>query len=344
MSLLESKAVSKQYADKTILDRIDFCLQSGEILCLLGPSGSGKTTLLRVLAGLEAADQGQVCFAGHDMAAISPHKRNFGMMFQEYALFPHKNVADNICFGLEMQHWQRDRQQQRLTEMLALVGLDNYGNRRIDELSGGEQQRVALARSLAPQPQLLLLDEPLGSLDRMLRDRLAAEIRAILKSQGVTAVFVTHDQAEAFVVADKIAILQQGRLEQFASPEQVYRSPATAGVARFLGFRNILDFSTARLPEPDCLLDNLPEWFSKQGTGLLLIRPEAAAVSSGLEPGNLPQFSGQVLARRFQGQSYQLVVERESVQLTFDLAIDPRPPGKGESICLILNPLAMVWL
>ncbi len=345
MSLLEIKEISKQYTGQTILDKVDFCLQSGEILCLLGPSGSGKTTLLRLIAGLETVDRGQVLFAGQDLANIPSHKRNFGMMFQEYALFPHKNVAENICFGLEMHHWQQDRQAQRLAEMLALVGLTGYGNRRIDELSGGERQRVALARSLAPQPQLLLLDEPLGSLDRTLRDRLAAEIRTILKSQGVTAVFVTHDQAEAFVVADKIAILLEGKLEQFAGPEAVYRRPATPGVARFLGFRNILDFSGAGLPELNRLFNNLPDQFREQATGRLLIRPEAASCSGELPAQEgMPQLRAQVVERRFQGQSYQLVVERQSVQFSFDLAIDPRPPGRGESVCLTLNPLAMVWL
>jgi ABC-type Fe3+/spermidine/putrescine transport system ATPase subunit len=340
-NLLQVDRVSKRYDGITVVRDISFSLEEGEILCLLGPSGSGKTTLLRLLAGLEQPDAGQLLFNGKDMAATPPYKRQFGMMFQEYALFPHKNVADNICFGLEMARWSPDKQQQRVRDMLTLVGLQGKENRRIDELSGGERQRVALARSLAPQPRLLLLDEPLGSLDRVLRDRLAGEIRSILKSQKVTAVFVTHDQSEAFAVADIIAILRRGRLEQFADPEEVYRRPKTADVARFLGFRNLIDCALHPLTE---LFDQLPAE-QHAYAGKLLIRPEGARLSGTQTGGStLPQLSGQVAGRQFQGQVYSMEIQVNELLLHFDLPIDPAPPQIGAAISLTINSSAMVQL
>ncbi len=239
-NILEIHHLSNQYEGQALLQDISFSLAQGEILCLLGPSGSGKTTLLRLIAGLEKEDAGTIIFAGKDIRRIPPHKRNFGMMFQEYALFPHKSVRQNVAFGLEMQHCPNDEATRRVQTVLTMVGLTGLQHRKIDELSGGERQRVALARSLAPQPKLLLLDEPLGSLDRALRDRLTGEIRTILKSLAVTAIFVTHDQAEAFSIADKVAILHHGILQQFDTPENIYRNPTNRTVAEFLGFRNLI--------------------------------------------------------------------------------------------------------
>ncbi len=334
--------VSKKYDGTIVVRDVSFSLQEGKILCLLGPSGSGKTTLLRLLAGLEEPDSGRLLFNGRNMAATPPHKRRFGMMFQEYALFPHKNVADNISFGLEMAKWSTARQQERIKKMVALVGLEGKEQRRIDELSGGERQRVALARSLAPQPRLLLLDEPLGSLDRVLRDRLAGEIRSILKDQQVTAVFVTHDQAEAFAVADTVAILRHGRLEQFAAPEEVYRRPQTAAVASFLGFRNLIDCE--RHPLPD-LFSQLPEELQSYG-GTLLIRPEGARLQeTGRERNNRPVLSsGRVMRRQFQGQVYAMKIQVNNLQLHFDLPIDPAPPQIDQAITLSIDPAAMIQL
>jgi len=338
-NLLQIDRLSKGYNGTTVVHDISFSLEEGQILSLLGPSGSGKTTLLRLLAGLEHPEAGRLLFNGKDMATTPPHKRQFGMMFQEYALFPHKNVADNICFGLEMAKWSPDKQQQRVQEMLTLVGLQGKENRRIDELSGGERQRVALARSLAPQPRLLLLDEPLGSLDRVLRDRLAAEIRSILKNQKVTAVFVTHDQTEAFAVADIIAILRQGRLEQFADPEEVYRRPKTVDVARFLGFRNLID--CVRHPLTG-FFDQLPAELHTC-SGKLLIRPEGARLSEKQTKDSIePQLSGQVAGRQFQGQVYSMEIQVRDLQLHFDLPIDPAPPQINETISLTINPSAVV--
>jgi len=372
-SLLQVDNISKNYAGNRIVAEVSFRLQEGEILCLLGPSGSGKTTLLRLLAGLEQPDDGHLLFDGRDMKTIPPHKRHFGMMFQEYALFPHKNVGENIRFGLEMMKWPADRQRQRIQKMLTLVGLEEMEERRIDELSGGERQRVALARSLAPQPRLLLLDEPLGSLDRVLRDRLAGEIRSILKSQQVTAVFVTHDQAEAFAVADTVAILRRGRLQQIDCPEEVYRKPNTAAVAAFLGFRNLIDCRRHRLAT---LFKQLPPEL-KNFSGRLLIRPEGALLSENrprsiVAPGyfhgfavtvtqkswsshagfsgqqacdhSRPQLSGEVTKKQFQGQIYALEITVKGLQLHFDLPIDPAPPEVGAMVTLEINPSAIVKL
>lgn len=340
-NLLQVDRVSKGYAGTAVVRAVSFSLHEGEILCLLGPSGSGKTTLLRLLAGLEQPDSGRLLLSGRDIAATPPHKRRFGMMFQEYALFPHKNVADNIRFGLEMAKWSPDKQQQRIREMLTLVGLEGKEQRRIDELSGGERQRVALARSLAPQPRLLLLDEPLGSLDRVLRDRLAGEIRSILKDQQVTAIFVTHDQTEAFAVADTVAILQRGRLEQFAAPEEVYRRPKTATVAAFLGFRNLIDCRSHPLTE---LFTQLPEGL-RAYKGTLLVRPEGSRVQeTDGERSSRPELSGRIAQRQFQGQVYAIQLQAHDLTLHFDLPIDPAPPQIGAALTLSINPSALIQL
>ncbi len=340
-TLLLADSLCKSYDGTTVVCELSLKLTKGEILCLLGPSGSGKTTLLRLLAGLEQPDSGQLLFEGRDIAATPPHKRNFGMMFQEYALFPHKNVADNIGFGLEMAKWSTEQRQQRIREMLSLVGLEGKEKRCIDELSGGERQRVALARSLAPGPRLLLLDEPLGSLDRVLRDRLAGEIRAILKSQGVTAVFVTHDQAEAFAVADTIAILRQGCLEQCAAPEVVYRRPKTAAVAAFLGFRNLIDCTRYPLTT---VFSQLPPDLQAY-TKILLLRPEGARIQNRENTHNRPvELRGRVAKRQFQGQVYAMDIQVNNLLLHFDLPIDPAPPQIGREITLNINPSSMIQL
>jgi ABC-type Fe3+/spermidine/putrescine transport system ATPase subunit len=238
--MLQLKNIAKSFNHTPVLTEIQLKVAPGEIVCLLGPSGCGKTTLLRIVAGLETADRGLVELDGRDLNQIPVHKRNFGLMFQEFALFPHRTVGENIAFGLRMLGQSPVQIEARVTEMLALVNLLGYAKRSIFELSGGERQRVALARSLAPSPRLLMLDEPLGSLDRALREALMNELRAILKQVGVTALYVTHDQQEAFAVADRIVVMRQGRIEQIGTPQQVYRHPANAAVARFLGFENLL--------------------------------------------------------------------------------------------------------
>jgi len=344
-NILEVRHLSNRYEGRPLLRDVGFSLRQGEILSLLGPSGSGKTTLLRLLAGLETSDEGTVLFRGRDIADIPPHRRKFGMMFQEYALFPHMSVRQNVAFGLEMLHCPAREQAERVDAVLGMVGLTDFGHRHINELSGGERQRVALARSLAPEPELLLLDEPLGSLDRILRDRLATEIRAILKKLGVTAIFVTHDQAEAFSVADKIAVLRHGQLQQFDTPERLYRRPANVTVARFLGFTNLLagrlddsgyfQAEFGRLPVPNA-------GHAKEAATLLL-RPEGARLRVlDDDAADNPRITGTVIARVFQGGTYRLTLQCGDTPLSFDLPIDPPPPAVGEPIDLVLNPAGLI--
>ncbi len=278
-SLLEATDLVKAYTPGApALDHVSLRVAAGEIVCLLGPSGCGKTTLLRMVAGLEHPDQGRIVFAGRDLAAVPVHQRNFGLMFQEFALFPDKNVAQNIAFGLRMAGLSAAEIASRVDEMLALVNLTGYGRRTIFQLSGGERQRVALARSLAPRPHLLMLDEPLGSLDRSLREELMMELRAILKRLRMTALYVTHDQQEALAVADRLAVMNQGRIIQEGPPATVYQRPATPFVARFFGFVNhipgVVEADSPRLART--ALGNFPlTGPAGPGAYTLVIRPHA---------------------------------------------------------------------
>jgi len=240
MAFLEIKGIFKSFGSTPVLRGVSLAMEETQILCILGPSGSGKTTLLRVIAGLEHPEQGSVLFKGRDLRNTRPHLRRFGMMFQEYALFPHLDVSGNIAFGLHMLGLSRSEIAKRTGEMLSLVGLQGLSGRNVSELSGGERQRVALARSLAPYPRLLLLDEPLGSLDRGLREKLLGDLRKILRRIGMTTIVVTHDQAEAFAIADTIAVMDQGEIAQMDTPENLYRQPANPEVARFLGLVNLV--------------------------------------------------------------------------------------------------------
>ncbi|MEI7644251.1 MAG: ABC transporter ATP-binding protein [Chloroflexales bacterium] len=238
--MLTISQIYKSYAGTEVLRGVSLELSAGTITALLGPSGCGKTTLLRVVAGLEHADSGEILLGGTRIDGVPPHLRGFGMMFQDYALFPHMDVATNVAFGLRMRGLGRAEVAARASEALDLVGMSGYGRRRVFELSGGERQRVALARALAPGPRLLMLDEPLAALDRELRERLQDELRAVLRRVGVMAIYVTHDQEEAFALADRVALLNAGRLEQIGPPEAIYRRPASLWAARFLGLRNLL--------------------------------------------------------------------------------------------------------
>ncbi len=232
---LDVAGVCVRYGTTDAVDDVTFAVEPSEIVAVIGPSGCGKSTLLRAIAGLEPLRRGSISWAGDDLRGVPPHERSTGLMFQDHALFPHRDVAANVAFGLKMQHRSKAEQQACVEELLSLVGLAGFGARRVDELSGGEAQRVALARSLAPRPRLVMLDEPLGSLDRALRDRLASDIRTTLRTMGVAALHVTHDQDEAFTVADRVAVMEGGRLVQVATPAALWTRPATRFVATFLG-------------------------------------------------------------------------------------------------------------
>jgi len=308
MSLLILTDIHKCFA-APVLRGVDLAVDAGEIVCLLGPSGCGKTTLLRIVAGLEEADGGVIRFDGADLNGVPVHRRGFGLMFQEFALFPHQNVAENIAFGLRMAGWNPQQRGARVAEMLALVNLEGYAARNIFELSGGERQRIALARSLAPSPRLIMLDEPLGSLDRALREELMLELRAILKQVGVTALYVTHDQTEAFAIADRVGVMQAGRFEQIARPEDLYARPATPFVARFLGLTNLLparvtgDGERGETPVGVLMLDEA----APPGKYTLLIRPEIGFESIAA-PGSAGTVDGTLRAAGFRGSDYHIRV------------------------------------
>lgn len=336
---------------RPVLAGVSLSVASGEIVCLLGPSGSGKTTLLRVVAGLEQPDSGQVLCNGRDLARVPVHKRSFGMMFQEYALFPHRTVAQNIAFGLRMARQPAGEIAARVAEMLDLVNLEGYGGRTIFELSGGERQRVALARSLAPHPTLLMLDEPLGSLDRSLREALMGELRAILKRVGVTALYVTHDQEEAFAVGDRIVILNEGKIAQQGPAAEVIATPASAFVARFLGFHNLLPAEVLG-EEPrraQTAVGSLPlDAPAAPGAYTLLLRPHAARLD--------PQgpLTAAVRTNMFRGDIYRVQfalagAERDGggeQSLTFDLpaAGEAAALMPGDAVRLALDPGALTLL
>ncbi len=240
---LDVRKIYKSYDNAPLLKGVSFSVDSGETVCLLGRSGSGKSTLLRIIAGLEQPESGTVLWDGVDLLNTPVHERGFSLMFQDYALFPHRSVEQNVAFGLRMQNLPADTIHSRTMEMLELVHMADFALRRVTDLSGGEQQRIALARALAPRPKLLMLDEPLGALDRTLKQSLLDELRRIIRKANIPVIYVTHDQEEAFSIADRLIMLNAGEIEQIGAPEDVYRHPGSLWVAGFLGLGNVLSGS-----------------------------------------------------------------------------------------------------
>jgi putrescine transport system ATP-binding protein len=267
--LVRFEGVTKRFGEVTAVDRVDLEVAEGEFFALLGPSGCGKTTLMRMLAGFEAPDEGRILLNGQDIAGLPPHRRPSSMMFQTYALFPHLNVEQNVGFGLKQQGWDRARATARVEEMLGLVRLEGLNRRKPDQLSGGQKQRVALARALAPGPKILLLDEPLAALDRRLREDTQLELKALQRRLGLTFMIVTHDQDEAMVVADRIAVMRVGGVAQVGPPREVYERPASRYVAEFLGEANLF---------PN---------YDDGGAAFTLVRPERMTLSALKTPGAL---------------------------------------------------------
>ncbi|WP_425357364.1 ABC transporter ATP-binding protein [Ferrimonas balearica] len=310
MSKLRIDALVCEYDGKRILSDLALSLAENEILALLGPSGCGKTTLLRAIAGLMPVHGGQVSLDGEVISSadqlVPAEQRGIGVIFQDYALFPHLTVARNIGFGL--RHWPKAEARARVEEMIRLVKLDGLGDRYIHELSGGQQQRVAIARALAYKPKLLLLDEPFSNIDSQVRGELMAEIRAILRSQGVSAIFVTHSKEEAFAFADRLALLHEGKVVQTGPAEELYYRPVSRFVADFLGGGNYLDAIVASEHEVETPLGAIhsisPLCFPPTHRGELLLRPQQLA----LEPD--AHGSGVITARRFKGTycDYQVSV------------------------------------
>jgi ABC-type Fe3+/spermidine/putrescine transport system ATPase subunit len=289
-TMLELINIHKTYENQPLLKGISFSLSAGETICLLGASGSGKSTILRIIAGLEQADSGDVLWDGQSLTKTAVHQRNFGLMFQDYALFPHLNVFDNVAYGLQMKKWPKAEIAPRVDEVLGQVNLGGFARRRVTELSGGEQQRVALARALAPGPRLLMLDEPLGALDRALRESLLDELRSILHHTGIPAIYVTHDQQEAFTIADTIILLREGQIAQAGTPPEVFAHPADGWVARFLGLGNVvnakivgsLEGGPVKVDSPVGVLDVVCTHQHQLGEDItLLLRPRAELVETG---------------------------------------------------------------
>ncbi|MDD2921551.1 MAG: ABC transporter ATP-binding protein [Anaerolineales bacterium] len=239
--MLELVNVKKSYEQKPLLKNISFKVNAGETICLLGASGSGKSTLLRMIAGLEFPESGEILFNHIDLASVPPHLRDFGLVFQDYGLFPHLDIFDNVAFGLKMRNISQEKINARVTDMLETVNLQGFAARKVTELSGGEQQRVALARALAVEPRLLMFDEPLGALDRTLKEDLLHELRAVLHRTKIPAIYVTHDQDEAFTIADRILLLHDGEIIRDGSPADVWDHPNSIHAARMLGVGNIIE-------------------------------------------------------------------------------------------------------
>ena len=283
------EGVSKSYGDTLAVASLDLAIRPGEFFSLLGPSGCGKTTTLRMIAGFEAPDAGRISIDDEDVTFIPPHRRDTGMVFQNYALFPHRTVAENVGFGLRMRQVETVEIERRVARALDMVELKGLGGRFPHELSGGQQQRVALARVIVIEPRVLLMDEPLGALDKQLRQAMQFELKELQQAVGITLVYVTHDQEEALTMSDRIAVMNDGRLEQLASPETLYEQPRTAFVARFIGESNLLegvadaDGTSLQTSAGECVV--LPEP-RPAGTRLaLVLRPEhlAPAADGGLE-------------------------------------------------------------
>lgn len=333
--MLEVLDATVRFGTFLALDDVSVRVETGQIVAILGPSGSGKTTLLRAVAGLQPLDRGTVLWDGEDLADVPPHRRGFGLVFQDLALFPHLDVGRNVEFGLRMQGVPTAERRARAAAALARVELGGMERRPVATLSGGQAQRVALARALAPEPRLILFDEPLGSLDRTMRERLITELRGLLAGLEVTALYVTHDQQEAFGLADRVVVFDHGRVRQAGTPQQVWASPADEGVARFLGLDNVLEAvveagSARTAAGAFAVPDGTPA-----GPVRLLVRPAAIMVDP------TGAVAAVVRARTFRGADYAVELEAGGVRLEAIMAAAPVP---GEQVRLHIDPQGVTVL
>jgi len=308
INIIELKGITKIYGDNTVLDNLSLNIKSNEFLTLLGPSGCGKTTTLNIIAGFETSNSGEIMFNGKNISNIPPNERQLNTVFQKYALFPHMNVYENIAFGLKIKKLPKDTIDIKVKEMLTLVSLAGFERRNIQSLSGGQQQRVAIARALVNEPQVLLLDEPLGSLDLKLRKEMQLELKKIQQRLGITFVFVTHDQEEALTMSDTIVVMNKGGIQQMGTPEDIYNEPANSFVADFIRESNILDGVMAQdfkvifcAKEFECV----DKGFKPNENIDVVIRPEDIKIVAS-ENGML---KGTVRSAIFKGVHYEMIVE-----------------------------------
>ena len=342
-------SVTKRFGDLTAVDAIDLEIREGEFFTMLGPSGCGKTTTLRMIAGFEELTSGKLTVDGADMAGIPPYRRPTNTVFQSYALFPHLSVKDNVAFGLKRKKVGRSEIDKRVAAELERVGLTAEANRRPSQLSGGQQQRVALARALVNLPKVLLLDEPLGALDLKLRKGLQVELKRIQKEVGITFVYVTHDQEEALTMSDRIAVMNRGRIEQIADPEEVYDRPSTSFVAGFIGVSNLMPGVVKKTGAPgEVELDSGVKvnadvnGFAVGDRCHAVVRPEKLSINSA--GGNEPSVEGLVESSLYLGTTTQLIVQLpDEVRMTVlvpnaDEAERQQLPGGGATVKLSWSP------
>ena len=317
-TLISIRNVTKRFGTYSAVDNVSIDIRSGEFFSLLGASGSGKTTLLRMIAGFEGISEGEIYVDGQAMSAVPPYLRQINMVFQNYAIFPHLNVQDNIAYGLRKLGLSRAKRLERVTEMLDLVQLPGYGTRRAHELSGGQRQRVALARALILQPKVLLLDEPLGALDKQLREQMQIELRRLQQTVGITFVFVTHDQEEALTLSDRIGVMADGHVLQVDTPTQLYERPRSRRVAAFIGNTNFLEARVVSrrsghvtveiegLGKHDLEAARIPDDF---GTELCMaIRPEKFTIHDAQPSRGVVALAGEVATTKYMGEKSQLLV------------------------------------
>ena len=332
--LIRLQQISKQFDDQVVLNQIDLDVHKNEFVTLLGPSGCGKTTTLRIIGGFETQDSGQVYFGDREISQIPPHQRNINTVFQRYALFSHLNVYENIAFGLKIKKLPKETIDKKVAWALRLVNLSGFERRRIGQMSGGQQQRIAIARAIVNEPEVLLLDEPLGALDLKLRKDMQYELKELQRALGITFIYVTHDQEEALTMSDTVVVMNNGVIQQMGTPEDIYNEPANAFVADFIGESNILPgiMRRDRLVEIYGMpFDCIDEGFQPDEPVEVVIRPEDVELTSDLEAG----LAGEVTDIIFKGVHYEICVKAQGFEW---IVHTTRTRTVGEKVAVRVEP------